>query len=108
MQTEDAEFQPHPGFSAHDAGYSISRARYAGRWNGKPQYAVRCTSNGGGFKTRAMRLIGDGLNGRYSGRENAYIVSKAKAEKFVKLYAEGWDAGVMTAGNLIAPTKVTP
>ena len=74
-----------------DGTYSIAAARYAGRYNGKPQMAIRCPSHNG-YKTRAARLIGDGLNGRYSGRELAYIVSPAKAAKFEKLYAEGWDA----------------
>jgi hypothetical protein len=81
--------------------YTIAEARYAGRWNGKPQCAVRCPS-GNGLKSRAARLIGDGLNGRYSNRERAYIVSPVKAEKFEKLYAEGWDANWIT-GELIPP-----
>lgn len=83
------------------AAYTISPARYAGRWNGKPQMAVRCPSDTT-FKTRAARLIGDGLKGRYSGREHAYIVSPAKARKFEKLYADGYDASTFT-GALIAP-----
>jgi hypothetical protein len=78
-----------------EPGYTISPARYAGRWNGKPQVAVRCESDGSCMKTRAMRLIRDGLNARYSGREKAYIVSPAKAAKFERLFAEGWDACVM-------------
>lgn len=76
--------------------YSITPARYAGRWNGKPQMAVHCVSDGSGYKNRAQRLIGDGLKGRWSGREKAYICSPTKAAKFEKLYAEGWDACVMT------------
>lgn len=83
------------------AAYSIAPARYAGRHNGKPQMAVRCASDGL-FKTRAMRLIGDGLKGRYSNREHAYIVSPTKAAKFERLFAEGWDASSFT-GELIAP-----
>lgn len=83
------------------AVYSISPARYAGRWNGRRQVAIRCVSEDM-FKTRAMRLIGDGLNGRYSNRERAYIVSPAKARKFEQLYAEGYDASTFTH-ELIAP-----
>jgi hypothetical protein len=82
--------------------YTINPARYAGRWNGKPQMAVHCTPNGTGFKTRAMRLIGDHLNGRYSGRERAYIVSPAKVRKFEQLFAHGYDANSWN-GALIAP-----
>ena len=73
----------------------VSPARYAGRWNGKPQCAVRCPSDGTGFKTRAMRLA-SALNARYSGREHAYIMSPAKATKLVKLYAAGRDACAVT------------
>lgn len=86
----------HAGFSKHDVGYTIQPARYAGRWNGKPQLAVKCWPSGDGYKTRAMRLIGDGLNGRYSRRESAYIVSPTKAAKFESLYAAGYDASAIT------------
>jgi hypothetical protein len=82
--------------------YTIGPAKYAGRWNGKPQMAVR-TPSPDDYKTRAARLIGDGLKGRYSGREHAYIVSPTKAAKFEKLFAEGWDANSYS-GELIAPT----
>jgi hypothetical protein len=88
------------------AEYSIRPARYAGRWNGKPQLAVHCVGNGTGMKDRAQRLIGDGLKGRYSGRERAYIVSPSKAAKFEQLFAEGWDANSWS-GALIAPPLVT-
>lgn len=87
-----------------DTAYSISPARYAGRWNGKPQFVIRCQSNGTGFKTRAHRLAGDGLKGRWSRREGGYVVSPTKVAKFEKLYAEGWDACVMT-GALEAPRR---
>lgn len=83
--------------------YTITPARYAGRWNGKPQMAVCCPSDTM-FKTRAARLIGDGLKGRYSGRESAYIVSPAKARKFEMLYAAGYDANSYS-GELIAPSS---
>lgn len=73
----------------------VSPARYAGRWNGKPQCAVRCPSDGSGMKTRAMRLAG-ALKARYSRREDAYIMSPTKAAKLVKLYAEGRDANFFT------------
>lgn len=81
--------------------YSITPARYAGRWNSKPQFIVRCPSNDG-YKTRAARLIGDGLNGRWSGREGGYVVSPTKVTKFERLYAEGWDASTVT-GKLKEP-----
>lgn len=84
----------------NEAPYSIGAAQYAGRWNGKPQKAVRCPSSTG-YKTRAARLV-EALKGRYSHRERAYIVSPAKAAKFEKLYADGWDASAVT-GELEPP-----
>lgn len=82
--------------------YSIKPAKYAGRWNGKPQMAVHCVGDGTGMKDRAQRLIGDGLKGRYSGRERAYIVSPSKAATFERLFADGWDACTW-GGTLIPP-----
>lgn len=76
--------------------YTITPARYA-----KGQMLVRCPSTDG-LKTRAARLIGDGLRGRYTGRESGYIVSPAKARKFERLFAAGWDGSYIT-GELQAP-----
>jgi hypothetical protein len=56
--------------------YHIAPARYA-----KNMMAIHCKSDGSGWKTFEMRLC-DKLNGRYSGRENAYIMSKSKAKRF--------------------------
>jgi hypothetical protein len=82
----------------HGEGFTIYPARYA-----KGKVAVTCPSKDG-WKTRAARLIGDGLNGRYTGREHAYIVSPACAERFQRLYEEGWDASAIT-GALIEPDR---
>lgn len=68
-----------------EPGFTIHPARYAGRYNGKPQVAVHCVSDGSGYKTRAMRLC-SALNGRWSGRERAYIMSPAKAAKLRALF----------------------
>lgn len=76
--------------------YSITPARYA-----KGAFIVRCPSDTG-FKTRAGRLIGDGLNCRYTGRERGYVASAAKVRKFEALYPLGWDACTFR-GGLIAP-----
>lgn len=84
--------------------YTIRLVRYAGRWNGKPQVAVKTRPDGTGLKTRAARLIGDGLKGRYSNRCGAYIVSPAKAARFVALYAQGWDANFFSR-ELIPPPE---
>lgn len=69
-----------------EAPYSVSEARYA-----KGQLAVRCTA-GGPYKDRTQRLIGDGLNCRWSGRERAFIASPSKVAKFEALHAAGFDA----------------
>jgi hypothetical protein len=42
-------------------------------------------------------------NGRYSGRENAYIVSPTAATRFERLYAEGWSASNFS--NKLYPPK---
>jgi hypothetical protein len=81
-QWRDAQPPPPP--------YIIGQARYA-----KGQMTVRCESENG-FKTRAARLIGDGLKCRWSGRERAYIATPSKVAKFEALFAAGFDACVIT------------
>jgi hypothetical protein len=66
--------------------YSVSPARYA-----KGMLLVRITSEGA-YKTRAARLIGDGLKARWTNRCGGYVASPAKVAKFERLYAQGWDA----------------
>lgn len=78
------------------ADYRISSARYA-----KGKMLVRCPSPDG-YKTRAARLIGDGLKGRWTNREGGYVASPTKAAKFEKLFAEGWDACTVTS-ELVPP-----
>jgi hypothetical protein len=78
--------------------YIIGRAKYA-----KGQMAVRCTAPGP-YKDRAQRLIGDGLNCRWSGRERAYIASPSKVAKFERLYAAGLEASSIT-GKLYDPER---
>ena len=70
----------------HTCNYEIRPARYA-----KGKLAIHCHSanDGWGWKTDSMRLA-EVVGGRYSGRENAYIVSPAAAESFRQLHAEGW------------------
>lgn len=75
--------------------YTISDARYA-----KGMKAVRCPSSTG-YKTRAAYLAHRLANGRYTGRERAYIMSAAAAVRFERLYAEGWD--VSFSGELVPP-----
>lgn len=73
-----------------------------GRWghNPRPGFSVRCPSTDG-WKTRAARLLQDGLRAKWSSRRG-YAISAAKFAKFERLYAEGWDASVMT-GKLVSP-----
>lgn len=80
--------------------YTIHPARYS-----KNNFLVRCPSPDG-YKTRAARLIGDGLRGRWTNRESGYIVSPTKLKKFETLYAEGWDACTVTC-RLISPKGET-
>jgi len=78
--------------------YRIAPARYA-----KGKMAIHCASDGSGWKTRAMSLAERLANGRYSGRENAYIVSPTAAMRFERLYAEGWSASNFS--NKLYPPK---
>lgn len=62
-------------------------ARYA-----KGMVAVHCPPNGTGWKTRAAHIC-DSLNARYSGREDAYIMSEAKAGKVCRAFVLGRYSG---------------
>lgn len=78
------------------ADFTVSEARYS-----KGNYIVRCPSTNG-LKSRAARLIGDGLNCRYTGREKGYVASPSKLAKFRKLYSAGWDASCIS-GEMYPP-----
>jgi hypothetical protein len=67
--------------------YTITPARYA-----KGMMAVRCPSTDG-WKTRAARLAGYFARERYSGREHAYIMTRAAALRFEEHFRAGYDAG---------------
>lgn len=60
---------------------------------------------GDGYKDRAQRLIGDGLNCRWSRQAGGYTASPSKLKKFEKMYAEGWDACAVT-GKLYPPEPI--
>lgn len=81
--------------------YTISKARYA-----KGKMKIHIPATGCGFKNRAMRLADAIARGRYSGREQAWIVSPTAAKKFETLFTQGWDACVMTY-KLEAPDPKT-
>lgn len=70
--------------------YSITRARYA-----KGMMAVRTPSDTG-YKTRAAYLAEALANGRYTGRENAWIMGPNRAALFERFYAAGWNASPFT------------
>lgn len=67
----------------------VRDARYA-----RGMKAVSCPSPDG-YKTRAARLA-EVLKGRYSGRENAYILSPSKVDKLLALWRAGRDGSVIT------------
>ena len=81
-----------------DGTYELRPARYA-----KGLKAISCPSTSG-WKTRAGRLAARLANGRWTKREKAYIMTPKAAERFEKLFAEGWDAFPMT-GGLEAPPR---
>jgi hypothetical protein len=57
-----------------------------------------------GMKTRAARLA-EALKGRWTHGAGGYTVSARAAEKFPKLYEEGWDGSIMSR-ELVAPEGV--
>jgi len=85
--------------TAAEQPYTIAPAKYA-----KRMMAIRCTPDGTGFKTRAARLAEVVARGRYSNREGAYILSRAAAARFEKLYLEGYDGEIM--GKSLIPPAV--
>lgn len=76
--------------------YTIAPARYA-----KGMIAVRCPSDTG-YKTRAACLAAYFARDRWTGRENAYIMTPAAARKFEEHYKAGFDA-LWFGRGLIAP-----
>lgn len=94
-----ANFQEEPAYEANsdDADYQITNAKYA-----KGMMKLRVPPSSDGFRGRAGRLGHAIARGRYSNREHGYIISKAAAAKFEKLYAEGWDANTWS-GELEPP-----
>lgn len=80
--------------------YTITRARHMKRY-----LVVRCAPYSDGFKGRVDRLLSNGLGCRYVDRERGYLISVPKAEEFVLLCADGWDADT-ASGELIAPVEV--
>lgn len=84
------------GKTSADGGYTILRAKYV-----KGGYLIQTPSTDG-FKTRAARLL-EVLKCRYSNREKGYIATNTKADKFRKLYADGWDATPLL--NKLIPPK---
>ena len=77
--------------------YSVEPAKYA-----KGKLLVRFSKDGTGLKDRAQRILFDGLNCRYTGRENGLIASPTQVARFEKLLAEGWDACSFSK-NLVDP-----
>jgi len=74
----------------------IVPARYA-----KGQMAITPLDSHQGFKGSVSRLC-DVLNGKYSHREHAYIMSPAKVKKLELLIDAGWD-GSLFGDRFISP-----
>lgn len=53
--------------------------------------ALHLESDGSGMKTRAMWLA-EALNGRWTGRDKAYLLSPRRAALWRRLYLAGFDA----------------
>jgi len=80
--------------------YRISPARYA-----KNKVAVFIKRKPDAWlKGRAERMCCAMPGSRYSHREHSFIMSKRSADRFHKLYQEGWDASFITH-ELIPPEE---
>lgn len=89
------EFEHKPANPEHKGfKYRVGKAKYANN-----QLAVHMAS-GDGWKHKGHRLV-DHLNGRYSHREGAYIMSPGKVKKLHSLINSGHDATMF--GKLIPP-----
>jgi hypothetical protein len=73
-----------------DGSYCILPAPYA-----KGKCIISAPSRTS-WKTRAARLA-EALGGKYVGRSRGYTIGPKSAERFVKLYAEGWDGSLWGA-----------
>lgn len=74
-----------------DAPYSVSAARYS-----KSGMMAIHTPSPDGYRTRASRLAA--TFGKWSHRQNGYVVTASGARRFAELYAAGWDASYMIEG----------
>ena len=72
--------------------YILQTARYA-----KKSVALRVLDSRDGMMGRASR-VASALNGRWSNREKAYILSESKGRKFVELFDAGKDASLKVFG----------
>jgi len=87
------------GLEGVDDDCNIRPARYA-----KGKIAVNCKSDQS-FKSRGQRLADVLSGGKYTGRENAYLLSPGQVELFRKAYDAGWDASSIS-GELRDPSGV--
>lgn len=69
--------------------FTISEARHA-----KNQFVVDVPSTGTGYKGSVHHLV-EACGGRWVHRSNGYHMSARQVEKFKKLHAAGWDAGLL-------------
>jgi hypothetical protein len=70
--------------------FGVRKARYA-----KGLLAVSPRKDGSGYKTREARLA-EHFSRRYTGRENAYLLSVGAYRKLIAAYAAGRDASPIT------------
>jgi hypothetical protein len=82
--------------------YQVRPARYA-----KNKWAIVCLSDGGTFGDRASRLASALPGARYVSRERATLVSKRQADRFVELYAAGYDGSSFSKAIILPHSAET-
>jgi hypothetical protein len=99
---------PHQGEYQEENGETIKYVITKPRRNAKGVLIVADKRKAGG-RSRIDRLCeAKGINGRWSGVQNGWIISsEKKVEKLIDLLNAGWTASTVT-GELIAPKNVDP
>lgn len=75
---------------------------------GRTQSVVIRSHNTDGLRSRADRLAA--TFGRWSSRAKGYTMTPQEADRFERMYAQGWDGGYLSsrAADRVPPRKAAP
>lgn len=99
---------PHQGEYQEYNGETIKYVITKPRRNAKGVLIVADKRKAGGWTRIGQLCQAKGINGRWSGVQNGYIISsEKKVEKLIDLLNTGWSASTVT-GDLFAPKNTDP